>query len=76
MNISWSSQISLWGFIYKFYQYISSSLSLIQIVFTNFIIVGTTLYRFLVYFSYIFIQWLYYSSLLFSVLYLYGFCFY
>ena len=75
MGVSWSLQTSLWGFTCKFHQCIPSSSSLVQTVFTNFIVVGTTLHRFLACFSCVFIQWLCCGSLLFGVLYLHGFCF-
>ena len=55
MGVSWSLWISLWGFICKFYQCILSSSSLVQTIFTNFVVVGTTLCRFSVCFGCIFI---------------------
>ena len=75
MGVSQSSQISFWGFTHKFYQCILSSLSLVQTIFTNFIVVGTTLCRFSTCFSCIFIQWLCCDSFPFGVFYLCGFCF-
>ena len=75
MGVSRSLWTSLWGFTREFYRCVPSSSSLVRTVFTNFVVVGTMLRRFLACFGCVFIRWLCRGSLLFGVLYLRGFCF-